>query len=259
MGELYLIGLGINDEKDISLRGLEILRKVDRVYAEFYTSFFSGDLKKLGKLAKKRISILSRKDLEENLEIFLKGIKGSAALLVHGDPMVATTHLSIILKANELGIITKVIHSSSVYSAICETGLHIYKFGQIASIPYPEEKYQPESFYDIIKRNKNANLHTLLLLDVKYDQKKFMSVNEAIEILLRLESKRKEKVFEDETECVGIARLGSDDQVIKYGKAYNLLKENFGKPPHSLVVLGDLHFTEKEAISRFRLRCESFE
>lgn len=253
MGELYLIGLGINDEKDISLKGLEILRRVDKAYAEFYTSFFSGNFKNLEKLARKKIHVLKRKDLEENLEIFLKDIKGSAALLIHGDPMMATTHLSIILKANELGISTKVIHSSSIYSAVCETGLHIYKFGQVASIPYYEEKYQPESFYDVIKRNKNFDLHTLLLLDVNSDQKKFMSVNEAIEILLRLENKRKEKVFENETECIGIARLGSEDQVIKYGKAYDLLNENFGKPPHSLIVLGSLHFTEKEALSRFKL------
>ena len=35
---LYIIGLGLADEKDISVKGLEIVKKADRVYLEAYTA-----------------------------------------------------------------------------------------------------------------------------------------------------------------------------------------------------------------------------
>lgn len=35
---LYIIGLGLADEKDISVKGLEIVRKAERVYLEAYTA-----------------------------------------------------------------------------------------------------------------------------------------------------------------------------------------------------------------------------
>ena len=38
---LYIIGLGLGDEKDITLRGLEAVRRCDKVYIEAYTSLLS--------------------------------------------------------------------------------------------------------------------------------------------------------------------------------------------------------------------------
>jgi diphthine synthase len=35
---LYIIGLGLADEKDVSVRGLEIIRRAERVYLEAYTA-----------------------------------------------------------------------------------------------------------------------------------------------------------------------------------------------------------------------------
>ena len=40
---LYIIGLGLADEKDISVKGLEIVRKADRVYLEAYTAILLVD------------------------------------------------------------------------------------------------------------------------------------------------------------------------------------------------------------------------
>ncbi len=39
---LTFIGLGLFDEYDISLKGLEAIREADLVYAEFYTSCLMG-------------------------------------------------------------------------------------------------------------------------------------------------------------------------------------------------------------------------
>jgi hypothetical protein len=40
---LYLIGLGLSDETDITVKGLEIVRKASRVYLEAYTSILLVD------------------------------------------------------------------------------------------------------------------------------------------------------------------------------------------------------------------------
>lgn len=44
---LYLIGLGLADETDVTLKGLELIRKVERVYLEAYTSILLVDRAKL--------------------------------------------------------------------------------------------------------------------------------------------------------------------------------------------------------------------
>jgi diphthine methyl ester synthase len=44
---LYLIGLGLGDEKDITVRGLEIVKKCSAVFLEYYTSVLGADVKKL--------------------------------------------------------------------------------------------------------------------------------------------------------------------------------------------------------------------
>ncbi|MBM3309785.1 MAG: diphthine synthase [Candidatus Altiarchaeales archaeon] len=246
---LYLVGLGLFDEKDISLRGLGILKKSDRVYAEFYTNFSHASLKKLESLAGKKIVVLTRKDIEERPEenVLKDAGRKVISLLVSGDPMVATTHIDLVLRARKKGIKVKIIHASSVYSAVAETGLQIYKFGRTTSIVYPEKNYFPESPYDAIKENKKAGLHTLCLLDVKADEQRYMTVNEGIDVLLQIEAKRKQKVFTQETFCIGVARLGGDS-VIMAGKAKELLKTAFGKPPQILIIPGKMHFMEEEAL-----------
>ena len=40
---LYLIGLGLSDETDITVKGLEIIQKASRVYLEAYTSILLVD------------------------------------------------------------------------------------------------------------------------------------------------------------------------------------------------------------------------
>ena len=250
---LYLVGLGVYDEKDVSLRGLETLKNCSEVYAEFYTNHFSGSIKDLEGMIGKKIVLLKRGDLEERPEQnVLKSSKtADIALLISGDPMVATTHIDIILRAKKLGIPYKIVHSSSVYSAIGEAGLQIYKYGKTASLVYPEKNYFPTSPYDILRENQKAGLHTLFLLDIKAEEDRCMTVNEAIELLLQIEEKKNEGLFGLDTLCIGIARLGGDT-TIKAGKASDLAKEDFGMPPHCLIVSGNLHFMEKEALELFK-------
>ncbi|MFH1126413.1 MAG: diphthine synthase [Candidatus Altiarchaeota archaeon] len=251
---LYLVGLGLFDELDLSLRGLEKLKDSDKVYLELYTNFYHGDLKKLEKLCDKKIVILKRSDIEEHPDenVLKDAQKKVVSLLVPGDPMVATTHIDLALRARKKGIEVKVIHSSSVYSAVAETGLQIYKFGKTTTLAYPESSYFPTSPYDAIKENRDRGLHTLCLLDVKADEQKYMTVDDGIRILLEIEKKKKQGIFTEETLCVGVSRLGGDT-LIKYGKAAELMKIDYGKPPQILVIPGKLHYLEEEALGYYSL------
>ena len=57
----YLIGLGLFNVEDISLKGLNALKKVDKIYAEFFTSKLIGsNLKDIEKIIGKKIIILKR-------------------------------------------------------------------------------------------------------------------------------------------------------------------------------------------------------
>lgn len=57
MVTLYLIGLGLSDEKDISLKGLEAIQKSKRVFLESYTSILTVPKERLESFYKKQIEI----------------------------------------------------------------------------------------------------------------------------------------------------------------------------------------------------------
>jgi diphthine synthase len=246
---LTLIGLGLSDAKDITLKGLDAVKQADFVFLELYTSKLNCSIADLEKLYSKKIILADRTLVESKAdEILEKAKTKNVAFLVIGDPFGATTHSDIYLRAVKEGIKVRVIHNASIMNAIGETGLQLYKFAKTTSIVFPEEKFKPETAYDVLKENKERGAHTLVLLDIKADLNKYMTVNQAIQIILDIESKRKEKVFTKSTLCIGVARIGADDQKIKAGKAEKLLSEDFGEPLHALIVPGKLHFVEEDIL-----------
>jgi diphthine synthase len=246
---LYLIGIGLWDEKDITLKGLEAVKKCDKVFLESYTSKLGVSVDKLEKLYGKKIILANRDLVEKNAaEILEPAKKSNVALLVIGDVFGATTHTDLFLRAKQEKIEVVVINNASVLNAIGIVGLELYKYGKTTSIPFHNANV--EAPYDVIKQNKKSKLHTLCLLDIDAEHHKYMSIKEAIEYLLGVESKRKEKLFTKDTECIGVARLGSDKPKIVYGRAGELLKTDFGEPLHSLIVPGEMHFIEEDAINQ---------
>ncbi|MHA1210135.1 MAG: diphthine synthase [Candidatus Freyarchaeota archaeon] len=251
MGRLVFVGLGLWDECDLTLRGLKEAREADRVYAEFYTSFMGGlDTRRLEELIGKRIVVLSRKDVEEkpHESVLRHAQREHVVFLVPGDPLISTTHVDLRLRAHDMGIETSVIHAPSILSAapsIC--GLANYKFGRSVSIPFPEDNYFPESPYLVVKDNRAKGLHTLIFLDVRADEERYMTVNEGIEFLMHFENRGEERVLGDAV-MVGIARAGSHEPVVRAGFVEDLISFDFGPPPHTLIVTGELHFKEAEAL-----------
>ena len=247
---LYFIGLGLGDEKDISVKGLEIIKQCDIVFLESYTSLLGIKEKELEKFYNKKITLADRNLVEKEADKILEPAKEKdVAFLVVGDPFGATTHTDLFLRAKEKGIEIKVIHNTSIINAVGEVGLELYKYGKTTSIPYWEKNFEPETPYDVIKMNKANGLHTLCLLDIKADQERFMTVNEGLKILKQIEEKRKEKVISDDLLVIGVSRLGQENQVIKFGKLKEFESFDFDAPLHSLIIPGKLQVVEEEAIA----------
>lgn len=247
---LYLIGLGLSC-KGISVEGMEALKGCKKVFLESYTSLLDCSKEELESLLGPFI-LADRELVEKSAEEILGPAKASdVALLVIGDPLCATTHQDLLTRAEQEGVKVKIIHSASVISAVGITGLQVYKFGKTASIPFPEPNYLPETPYNVLKDNLSVHAHTLFLLDLRPGEDRFMSVQQAIDYLLQVESIRKEGLFTEDTLCVGCARLGQD-AFLKAGTAKDLREADFGRPVHCLVVPGKMHFIEEEAIGRLR-------
>jgi len=250
---LYFIGIGLNDEKDVTLKGLEAVKKCDFVYLENYTSKLNVQIDYLEKLYGKKVILADRKMVEIDAEktILQQAKTGNVTFLAVGDVFAATTHVDLFLRAKKLNINVRVIHNASVLTAIGITGLQLYKFGKTTSIPFENENI--EAPYDILKLNKENGMHTLFILDLNPDSNDSLSVNDAIRYLLRVELKRGERAFNDNTLCIGCTKLGSLDQIIKSGKAKDLLKEDFNNGMHCLIVPSEkLHFMEEEALDLYR-------
>lgn len=251
---LDFVGLGLYDEKDISLKGLEKIRNADKVYVEFYTSVLMGtDLEKMEELYRKKITVLSREDVEQHAEDWIADAKDmNVVFLTGGDTMVSTTHVDLRLRAHAMGIGTTLVHGASIASAICGlSGLQNYRFGKAATVPHPYvtsrgTRVISETPYDTIKMNMENGLHTAVFLDIDRD-KGYMTVNEALSILLEVEAKRGEGVMQDRI-AVGVARAGSPSPVVKADYSEPLKNFDFGGPLHILIIPADLHFVEAEAL-----------
>jgi diphthine synthase len=242
---LTFVGLGLYDEKDITVKGLEAIRAADMVFAEVYTTTLGGKtVEKMEEMYGRKIVIVQRSDLEDNPEklILAPAKNRNVVLLSGGDAMIATTHVDLRLRAIERGIETRIIHAPSISSAVAGVcGLQNYKFGKSATVSPPYKEVISEVPYETIRANKERGLHTLLYLDIT------MHINEALRLLKAVEDQKGGNVLKKSL-IVGIARAGSDKPVVKADHLKGLMHYEFGEPPHVLVVPGELHFLEKEAL-----------
>ncbi len=250
VGQLVFVGLGLYDERDVSLKGLQELKDSDVVFAEFYTAKLGQfHQSQFEQLIGKTITILSREETEKGDGIIDAALHKKVVFLTCGDPMIATTHIDLRLRAIKQGIPTKIIHSSSIVTAVPGLlGLQNYKFGRTTTLAYPEKNYFPTSPYTIIHDNNRMGLHTLVLLDIQADRNRYMTANEGFELLMAMEAKLKHHLFTPETVACAVARAGASDAVIAADTISALQKRQFGPPLHTIVIPGSLHFMEVEAL-----------
>ncbi|HEY7587623.1 MAG TPA: diphthine synthase [Thermoplasmata archaeon] len=252
MGELVFIGLGLHDEKGITLRGLEAARASDVVFAEFYTSALPGvKIQAIETLVGKPIRRLTREQVESGAEVLAAAKGQRVAFLVPGDPMAATTHVDLRLRATEAGLATRIVHGVSIVSAAAGAlGLQAYKFGRIATVPFTSPNFKPISPLDTILENRRAGLHTLVLLDLKEDGS-FLEPKVALLDLLAMARAKGTSEFGPSTLVCALSRVGSPDVRAVAAGVDQLLGRDLGPALHCLVVPGTLHFLEKKALVAF--------
>jgi diphthine methyl ester synthase len=202
---LYIIGLGLSDLEDITLKGLNAIQSSSKVYLEYYTSVLSGcdNYKEtLESFYKKPVVLADRFMVEQNADEIIESSKSQVvSFLVVGDPFGATTHTDLVLRAIERGVSCKIIHNASIMNAIGCCGLQLYSFGETVSICFWSEGWRPKSYFGKICENRVRGLHTLCLLDIKvkeksvenlikgrdiYEPARFMSVAQACQQLLSI-------------------------------------------------------------------------
>lgn len=265
---LYFVGLGLGDTKDITIKGLEVVKQCSRVYLEAYTSILTVGKDALEEYYGRELILADRDMVEQNADEILRGADTSdVAFLVVGDPFGATTHSDLILRAVNAGIPYRVIHNASIMIAIGCCGLQLYNFGETVSIVFWTDTWRPESFYDKIKKNRKTGMHSLCLLDIKvkeqsmenlmsgrkiYEPPRYMSVNQAAQQLLEIVHNRKKRGedldLSEETVCVGLARIGAENQTIQTGTLRQLALSDLGGPLHSFIVTGHLHPLEVDML-----------
>jgi diphthine synthase len=255
LGELVFVGLGLHNESGLSLRGQAEAKSCDLLLSEFYTSVMPGvDLANLRRLVGKDVQVLSRKEVEEHAEdmILSKAKDKKVGFLVPGDPMVATTHVDLRLRAHKAGIKTRIIHAASVTSAAAGvTGLQSYKFGRTVTVPASWLGEFPESVYMGIKNNLESGLHSLVLLEIDVERNMYVSVPMALKQLLDVSERRSENLIRPETLVVGVARIEAPDMIVKAGTVSEVMQTDFAGPPYVLIFPGQLHFVETEALQQF--------
>lgn len=235
---LYLIGLGL-DVKGISLEGIEALKKCKKVFLENYTVEFPYKQKDLEKVLKKKV-VTADRDFVEKMKFLIEAKKIDIALLVYGSPLMATTHITILQEAKRQKIKYKIVHNASIFDVVAETGLQVYKFGKVTSLPKWQKGYEPTSFMKIVKENQGINAHSLILVDIglKFED----ALNE-----LKISSEKESVEFEKIVVC---SELGTKKNKIYYKDIYDLNKTKV-KAPFCFVIPGKMHFVESDFLKEF--------
>ena len=239
---LNIIGIGLWDEKDITVKGLETVKKCSKVYLEVYTSKLNCSVSDLEKFYDKKIITADRELVERKAEetILKDAETEETAFLVIGDTMAATTHIDLVLRARKKKIKVNTIHNASVLTAVGVVGLELYKYGKTTSIPFENNKLK--SPIEVMKNNKANGLHTLFLLDLQPSENKYMTTRQAAEYMMNNGVNLNEI-------CISVGGLGSENPEIKITTLQRVpILKLF---PQCLIIPGRLHFMEEDALKQW--------
>jgi len=231
---LTLIGTGI--AFDCTLSAIEAMKNADTIYIEKYTNPIADEkINSLEKLIGKDIIHIPREKVESNFLVDEAESK-KVCLLASGDPLTATTHSTLIIDARKKNVEVKVIHNSSIYTAAPGmSGLQIYRFGKTASLVNPRENYKPTSSLDIIRKNLQNDMHSLVLLDTEPQP---MEAQAALEMLKEFES------------AIVLSRIGEPEAKAIYGEVSELLGKDLGRAPFAIIIPAKLHPIEEEYLEQ---------
>ena len=212
------------------------------MYLENYTVDLPYSEKELSDVFHGKKIALADREFVESLKIVDEARKMDVCLLVYGSPLTATTHITLIQEAKASGVKYKMIYNASILDAIGETGLQIYKFGKVTSMPAWKKSYEPDSFMEVVKQNKSIKAHTLILVDIGLD---FYVALKQLEIAAE---KHKIKL----KDLIVCQALGTKHKRIFF-RTMEEYKEYTGvRKPYCFVIPGKLHFSEKEVLENYQ-------
>jgi len=245
---LTFVGLGLYDEDSITREGAAAIAEADAVFAECYTSKLLGaTVDDLESHHGVEIDVRDRAGVEQTPEPILDAATdGDAVFLTAGDTMIATTHVDLRLRAADRGIETRIVHGVTAQAAASSlTGLQNYRFGPATTLPFPDAHAVdglPASVTNTVDENAERGLHTLVFLDIKAADDRYMSADRAASLLAGEYADRL---------GVAVARAGSPDPVVAADSIDALAARSFGEPLHLLVIPGALHSMEADALATF--------
>jgi len=245
---LHIIGVGLGGASDLSLHALALLKRADAIYLDHYTSTIAGVVEGLDALGL-TVTPVPRKTLEDDAEkVLIQPAKTKTiCLLAIGHPLVATTHITLVTTAREKNIPVEIVHNASIVDAVAVTGLQVYKFGKVGSIPFAARTLATDTPARLLGENLSIGAHTLFLLDLRPEAKEYLSIADAIHYL---EQHPMTVPLLQSVPCViGCAQLGQEGQEIIYGSPAAVAKHPFHGAPYCLIVPGPLHFMEEEALA----------
>jgi len=252
MFTVYIVGVGLGVWYLMPLVGLRVFRRVNVVFMETYSSPSRVEVlrrfieRKLGR----KVILVNRDDLEDPHKFIsmVEDFGGDVALVVPGDPLIATTHQYLVKELRNRGFRVKVFHSASIITAaIGESGLHIYKFGPVSTITRPE-KAPPIRPLKVLVDNLKRGLHTLFLLEFDFSEGYVMKPYEAMKILDNYKKfvDGSGNIINNDLIVLILSRLGWIDErkiLIRWGSYDRVVNV---KGPAVIIIPGKLHFTEKE-------------
>lgn len=234
---LYLIGLGLG-VNGLSKEALEAISICKKLYIENYTVDFPYSMEELEEVIGKK-PIPADRTFVEKLDFIDEAKRTNVGLLVYGSPLTATTHITIIEEAIASNIKYKIIYGASVLDAIAETGLQIYKFGKIASMPEWKKSYEPSSFMEVVKQNQSIGAHSLILVDIG------MEFSNALK-QLNIASKEHKVNLKKIILCQS---LGTKNSKIFYGELGFFEAFTSVRKPYCIIIPDKLHFVEENALN----------
>lgn len=236
---LYLIGIGLN-ERSISKEGFDAIAKCKKIYLENYTVDFPYTQHQLEEIIGKKIKIANREKVE-NLSLVDESKKLNVALLVYGSPLTATTHITLIDECRASRIKHKIIYNASIFDAVAETGLQLYKFGKIASMPAWKKSFEPTSFMKIVQQNMSQEAHSLILVDIG------LKFKDALKQL-----KKAAKEFDIPLKKLVICQaMGTKNRKILYRSIEEMNKYDGVKLPYCIILPSKMHFVEQQVLESF--------
>jgi len=253
---LILAGAGLH-VGTITLEVREAVERASRVYVDVYTMPQASWLAEWARgLAGDRVVEAGREVIEsQSARIVEEASMGDVVVLVPGDPLVATTHVSLLAEASRRGVRWRVIPGiSGVVASKTLAGLQYYRYGRTITVPGPWREVRAVSIVSHLYGNLCVGLHTLVLLDVADGGAQLGPAQGASELLLLEKELASDVGFERVLPglmAAVVERAGHPDARVHWGSIASIAEGEGGpwREPSSIVVPGIIHPTELDMIA----------